>query len=70
MTIDMATGGVEQRAAEDPYIGYLDGSLLYGAADVESLPLPDDLHPDTASHRLIGERFADRVFGTGGFFSR
>ena len=29
-------------------------------------PLPDALHPDAATHRLIGERFAAAVFGAGG----
>jgi phospholipase/lecithinase/hemolysin len=31
---------------------------LYGPADEATHPLPDQLHPDTATHRLIGERFA------------
>ena len=48
---------VEQRAKTDPAIDYLDGLALYGAADHARLPLPDALHPDAASHRLIGERF-------------
>jgi hypothetical protein len=47
---------VERRA--DPHLTYVDGLALYGAADAERLPLPDDLHPDSATHRLIGERFA------------
>ncbi|AQZ69600.1 unnamed protein product [[Actinomadura] parvosata subsp. kistnae] len=49
---------VEQRRAEDPNLRYLDGRDLYGAADYAELPLPDELHPDAATHRLIGERFA------------
>ncbi|WP_435745817.1 GDSL-type esterase/lipase family protein [Nocardioides sp. SYSU DS0663] len=49
---------VEQRAEEDPAITYLDGRELYGEADADRLPLPDALHPDAATHRLIGERFA------------
>ncbi|MER5884022.1 GDSL-type esterase/lipase family protein [Streptomyces sp. NPDC001941] len=61
---------VEQRAAEDPHLSYLDGRELYGAADHEVLPLPDSLHPDAAAHRLMGERFADLVFGKGGAFDR
>jgi hypothetical protein len=48
---------VEQRAKTDPAIDYLDGLALYGAADHARMPLPDALHPDAASHRLIGERF-------------
>ena len=49
---------VAQRAAGDPNLRYLDGRDLYGAADATELPLPDQLHPDTATHRRIGERFA------------
>ncbi|MDR7252794.1 hypothetical protein J2X46_001779 [Nocardioides sp. BE266] len=47
---------VERR--HDPLLSYVDGLALYGAADAETLPLPDNLHPDSATHRLIGERFA------------
>ena len=39
----------------DPAIGYVDGLTLYGPDDA---PLPDQLHPDAATHHLIGERFA------------
>jgi hypothetical protein len=59
---------VRQRAAEDPNLHYLDGRELYGEADNAELPLPDDLHPDAATHRRIGERFAERAFGAGGPF--
>lgn len=59
---------VRQRAAEDPNLHYLDGRDLYGEADNAELPLPDELHPDAATHRRIGERFAERVFGAGGPF--
>lgn len=48
---------VEQRSGEDANIHYLDGRHLYGEADHERLPLPDRLHPDAETHRLIGERF-------------
>lgn len=47
---------VERRA--DPRLSYVDGLGLYGPADAQRLPLPDNLHPDSATHRLIGERFA------------
>ncbi|MFI0259613.1 GDSL-type esterase/lipase family protein [Streptomyces sp. NPDC017056] len=63
---------VAQRAAEDPNIHYLDGRELYGEADAAELPLPDGIHPDAATHRRLGERFAklafaaDGVFGDGG----
>lgn len=45
----------------DPHLTYVDGLDLYGEADAVELPLPDALHPDAAGHRLVGERFADRV---------
>ncbi|MEU1803154.1 GDSL-type esterase/lipase family protein [Streptomyces sp. NPDC019937] len=60
---------VRQRAADDPHLHYLDGRDLYGEADFAELPLPDQLHPDAAAHRRIGERFADAAFGTGGPFT-
>ncbi|GHC80896.1 GDSL-type esterase/lipase family protein [Streptomyces flavofungini] len=59
---------VEQRAADDPNLYYLDGRDLYGEADFAELPLPDELHPDAATHRRMGERFADRAFAAGGPF--
>ncbi|MEU1176137.1 GDSL-type esterase/lipase family protein [Streptomyces sp. NPDC005820] len=52
---------VEQRAADDPNLHYLDGRELYGEADAAELPLPDGLHPDAAIHRRMGERFAERL---------
>ena len=53
---------------DDPHLHYLDGLELYGAADAEDYPLPDALHPDGETHRLIGTRFADRVFALRGAF--
>ncbi len=61
---------VTQRSAADPNLHYVDGCDLYGAAENEELPLPDQLHPDAATHRLIGERFARRVFADDGAFAR
>ncbi|TMN16333.1 SGNH/GDSL hydrolase family protein [Pseudoxanthomonas sp. X-1] len=58
---------VAQRRTQDPNLHYLDGLALYGQADAEALPLPDGLHPDTATHRLIGERFAAHAFVEGVF---
>jgi hypothetical protein len=58
---------VAQRS--DPNLHYLDGRDLYGEADHEALPLPDRLHPDAATHRLIGERFAWQAFAPDGPFS-
>jgi hypothetical protein len=57
---------VTERAEADPNLHYLDGRELYGDADSAELPLPDQLHPDAATHRRIGERFADLAFTTGG----
>ncbi|MEV1155895.1 SGNH/GDSL hydrolase family protein [Micromonospora chokoriensis] len=58
-----------QRAAGDPNLHHLDGLDLYGEADFAELPLPDQLHPDTATHRRIAERFAQRAFGADGPFA-
>ena len=41
---------VRQRAADDPNLHYLDGLELYGEADAAGLPLPDQSHPDAATH--------------------
>ncbi|MFJ4470779.1 GDSL-type esterase/lipase family protein [Streptomyces sp. NPDC089424] len=60
---------VEQRAADDPHLHHLDGRALYGEADHAELPLPDDLHPDAAAHRRMGERFAELAFGADGPFA-
>jgi len=59
---------VEQRAGEDANIHYLDGRELYGEKDLLELPLPDDLHPDAATHARIGQRFAELAFGENGAF--
>ncbi|MBB5933774.1 SGNH/GDSL hydrolase family protein [Streptomyces zagrosensis] len=59
---------VAQRAETDRHLYYLDGLALYGASDYAELPLPDQLHPDDAAQRRIGERFARIVFGPGGPF--
>ncbi|MEU0113064.1 GDSL-type esterase/lipase family protein [Streptomyces bobili] len=59
---------VGERAVDDPQLSYLDGRELYGEGDAEELPLPDQLHPDAATHRLMGERFAAVAFGEGGGF--
>ena len=57
---------VAQRQQDDPHLAYLDGRELYGAEDATDHPLPDALHPDAATHRIIGERFARLAFGSGG----
>ncbi|MFH9295246.1 GDSL-type esterase/lipase family protein [Streptomyces sp. NPDC017520] len=60
---------VADRAATDPHLHYLDGLCLYGESDNAELPLPDDLHPDPATHRRIAERFARLAFGHDGPFA-
>ncbi len=60
---------VAQRAADDPHLHLLDGLALYGGPDADEHPLPDRLHPDAATHRLMGERFAAAAFGPGGPFA-
>jgi GDSL-like lipase/acylhydrolase family protein/salicyl acyltransferaes SsfX3-like protein len=60
---------VAQRAAEDPNLYYLDGRDLYGESDSAELPLPDALHPDAATHRLIADRFAAKAFAADGPFA-
>ncbi|MFZ3467845.1 GDSL-type esterase/lipase family protein [Streptomyces sp. 4.24] len=61
---------VGQRAATDPNLYYADGRELYGEADSVALPLPDELHPDAATHRRIGERFARLAFTASGPFAQ
>ena len=57
---------VADRAADDPHLHYLDGLDLYADGDP---PLPDRLHPDAATHRLIADRFAKVVFTGDGAFA-
>ncbi|MGA4859594.1 GDSL-type esterase/lipase family protein [Streptomyces koyangensis] len=66
---DELTRIVRQRAADDPHLHLLDGRELYGEADHAELPLPDELHPDAATHRRMGERFAALVFAPDGPFA-
>ncbi len=48
---------VEKRSrAGDPALHYVDGLTLFGADDAHDLP--DDLHPNPAGYRRMGERFA------------
>ncbi|MEJ2863953.1 GDSL-type esterase/lipase family protein [Actinomycetospora flava] len=54
---------------DDPHLHLLDGLALYGEQDAVEHPLPDNLHPDTAVHRLMGERFAAHAFSPGGPFA-
>ncbi|MEV0440695.1 GDSL-type esterase/lipase family protein [Streptomyces spectabilis] len=60
---------VRERSAEDANLHYLDGLSLYGESDAAALPLPDNLHPDAATHRHIGARFAALAFTPDGAFA-
>lgn len=57
---------VVQDRSDDPHLHVLSGLDLYGRDDAEASPLPDGLHPDTATHTTIGHRFAERAFGANG----
>jgi len=58
-----------ERRSDDTNLHYLEGTDLYGEPDSEELPLLDALHPSTAAHRLIGDRFADYAFAPSGPFA-
>lgn len=60
---------IAQRSPDDPHLHLLDGLALYGEADAAEHPLPDRLHPDDATHRIVGERFAAHAFGPAGPFA-
>jgi hypothetical protein len=60
---------VAQRALTDANLHYLDGRILYGEADNAAHPLPDDLHPDAATHQVMADRFTDHAFTTKGPFA-
>ncbi|MDX2838306.1 SGNH/GDSL hydrolase family protein, partial [Streptomyces ipomoeae] len=59
---------VSHRSRNDPHLYYLDGRALYGPSDTTLLPLPDDLHPDAPTHRVMAERFATLTFTAKGAF--
>lgn len=46
----------KRRGMGDPALHYVDGLTLFGADDAHDLP--DDLHPNPAGYRRMGERFA------------
>jgi hypothetical protein len=60
---------VTQRALTDPNLHYLDGRTLYGEADNAAHPLPDDLHPDAATHTTMADRFVAHAFAPKGPFA-
>lgn len=59
---------VGERSSRDPNLYYLDGRMLFGEGDLADLP--DNLHPNAAGYRRMGERFAQLVFGPDGVFDR
>ncbi|MDX2358544.1 GDSL-type esterase/lipase family protein [Dietzia sp. PP-33] len=61
-----ALASIVEKRSDDDNLHYLDGTALYGSADAEEHPLPDALHPDTATHELIGTRFVQHAFRAGG----
>ena len=65
-----ALSSLVERRASDANLHYLDGTTLYGEQDAALHPLPDALHPDTETHRFMGERFARYAFEPGGPFAR
>ena len=60
---------IAQRATADPNLHYLDGRTLYGEPDNTARPLPDDLHPDPETHRIMATRFAAHSFSAKGPFA-
>lgn len=64
-----ALASIVEARSRDSNLHYLDGTRLYDSTDAAIHPLPDALHPDAASHRLIGERFADFAFSSVGPFA-
>lgn len=63
MIRDLLAAVVASRAAEDLNLYHLDGRLLYGEAEHETMPMFDGLHPDAPAQRHIGRRFAELVLG-------
>jgi len=53
-----------RRSLGDANLAYVDGLGLFGPDDAGDLP--DDLHPNAAGQRRMGERAATLVFGAGG----
>ena len=53
-----------RRAAGDVHLHYASGLTLFGEADAGDLP--DDLHPNPAGYRRMGERFVDEVLSRDG----
>ena len=47
----------------DPHLRLIDGLDLFGAADAERHPLPDNLHLGEDAHAVVGSRFAEILTG-------
>ncbi|MFF2952370.1 lipase [Kitasatospora sp. NPDC057965] len=58
---------VTARRVHDPNLHHLDGRDLFGMGDIPDLP--DGLHPNTAGHHRIAERFAGIAFTQAGPFA-
>ncbi len=56
-----------RREHGDVNLHYLHGHELFGPSDVADLP--DDLHPNAAGYRRLGERFAAAAFSPGAPFA-
>ncbi|BAU96721.1 GDSL-like Lipase [Corynebacterium suranareeae] len=56
MVREVLEGFVEKQ--KDPHLSYIDGASLYQVGDA---PLPDNLHPDEASHALIAQRLIKQL---------
>lgn len=69
-TRDLVRHVAEVRRARGDDIRYLDGRELYGPADAVTAPLPDGLHPSSASYVEMGRRFARVVFAEHGLVPR
>lgn len=68
-TREVVTEVVTARQGDDPQLHLLDGLQLYGLEDAAEHPLPDALHPDAETHRLVAERFARWAFAPGAPFA-
>ena len=73
LTLQQIRGIIEQVVAArvdagDANLHYLDGRVLFDEGDLDHLP--DALHPNGDGYIRMGERFAERIFGSGGAFSR
>jgi hypothetical protein len=62
---ELLEGVVEARVrAGDEHIGYLSGLALFDASDAPDLP--DDLHPNAAGYRRMGQRFYAQILRDAG----